>query len=112
MVAAVPTGRFDLIVSNPPYIARDDPSVEEGVRAHEPADALFVPDGDPLHFVRRLARDALDRLVPGGCLAVEVGMGAAPGALEVFEAEGYQDVRTTADLAGIDRVVHGCATTG
>jgi len=67
-------GRFDLIVSNPPYV---DPAVREAlapeVREHEPPEALFAPAGDPDHWARRLLREAPARLSAGGWLLVELG---------------------------------------
>lgn len=100
-------GPLDAVLSNPPYIAEDDPDVDPGVREHEPHEALFVPDGDPLHYVRRLVRDAKPLLRPGGLLAVEVGATSADAARALFREAGYRDVGAQRDLAGIDRVVHG-----
>lgn len=76
-------GRFDLILSNPPYV---DPDVRDAlapeVRDHEPAEALFAPPGDPDHWVRRLLAEGVPRLEPGGWLLVELGhdQGARAGA--------------------------------
>ncbi len=100
-------GRLDAVLSNPPYVRRDDPRVEEGVRRHEPAEAVFVPGDDALAVVRRLAAEARDALRRTGLLAVEVGEGLADEAGALFTALGYGDVRATRDLAGIDRVVSG-----
>lgn len=100
-------GRLAAVASNPPYVARGDPTLAEDVRRHEPSLALFPPDDDPLHFVARLAREAREALAPGGMLAVEVGFGQAEGARALLEAEGWQGVAARPDLAGIPRVVLG-----
>ncbi len=100
-------GGLDAVLSNPPYVLRDDPLVEPGVRDHEPPEALFVPGSDPLHYVRRLARDAAAALGPGGLLAVEVGAGSAEEARALFLGEGYGEVAAAKDLGGLDRIVHG-----
>jgi release factor glutamine methyltransferase len=99
---------FNAIVSNPPYIARDEadtlaPEVVDG----EPHLALFDLDADGLGFYRRLASDAPKRLAPGGLLAVEVGMGQSGAVARLFEGAGLLDVQTIPDLAGIGRVVRG-----
>jgi release factor glutamine methyltransferase len=100
-------GRLDAIVSNPPYVRRDDASVERGVRDHEPPEALFVSGEDALEVVRRLATRALDALRPGGLLAVEIGHDSADDARALFEGTGYVEVRSTPDLAGVDRIISG-----
>ena len=65
-------GGFDVIVSNPPYIATGDPEVELSVVEHEPHGALFAGD-DGLDAVRRIVSEVFDWLTPGGWLVVEVG---------------------------------------
>lgn len=100
-------GRLDAVLSNPPYILEDDPSVEQGVREHEPHDALFVQGPDPLVVASRLAAQALEMLAPGGLLAFEVGMGSAAAAQTGLVELGYVEVAVRPDLAGIDRVVSG-----
>ncbi len=102
-------GRLHVVVSNPPYVVRGDPGLAPDVAAHEPPEALYVPGGDPLAVLRRLAPEALEALRPGGLLAVEVGAGSARQAVALLEALGYQGVRVGVDLAGIERVVSGCA---
>lgn len=99
------SGHLDAVLSNPPYIVRGDPSLEAGVRTHEPDLALYVPAQDALDFVRRLAEAAAQVLKPGGLLAIEVGQGGAPGAQEILAAHGYTDLSVKPDLAGIDRIV-------
>jgi release factor glutamine methyltransferase len=73
---------------------------------HEPRLAL---DGGPdgLDVLRRLATDAIEVLVPGGALAVEIGAGQAARAMAILHSNGYAGVGTRRDLAGIERVVCG-----
>lgn len=96
---------FDLVLSNPPYVVRDDPALSPGVRAHEPAVALFVAGDDPLEVALRLAAEARLALKPGGWLLFEVGHTSATRALALLEANGWSAARTWRDLAGIERVV-------
>lgn len=100
-------GRLDVVVSNPPYVLESDETVEHGVRAHEPKEALFVPGSDPLAVARRVAGAAREALRPGGLLVFEVGMGSAPGGKALLADLGYEDLTVGKDLAGIDRVVAG-----
>lgn len=68
-----PATRLDFIVSNPPYIAeKEHTTMESRVADHEPAQALFVPDSDPLRFYRAIFRWAVDALKPSGRLFFEI----------------------------------------
>jgi release factor glutamine methyltransferase len=99
------TGAYDLIVSNPPYIAADEmPDLAPEVRDWEPHLALS-PGGDGLDAYRAIARGAGARLMPGGRLLVEIGptQGATVSAL--FVAAGLGEVRILPDMDGRDRVV-------
>lgn len=99
--------RFELIVSNPPYIPSDEiATLMPDVRDHEPHLAL---DGgaDGLDFCRRIVRDAPEWLTPGGALAIELGAGQAPAGMQLMSERGFVDVRAERDLARIERVVHG-----
>jgi len=93
--------RFDLLVSNPPYVGTDErSSLAPEVVEHEPAIALFAPEGDPDFWVRSL----LDRARGAGKLLVELGHRQAPGALALAR-ERDLTARTHRDLAGIERVL-------
>jgi release factor glutamine methyltransferase len=95
---------FDLVVSNPPYVAgadRDSLSVE--VRDHEPAAALFAGD-DGLAIYRRLIPAAFKVLAPGGLLALEFGYGQSEAITGLLAAAGFQRVEVFPDLQGIPRV--------
>ena len=96
--------RFDLIVSNPPYVAKGDPHLAD--LRHEPAEAL-VAGADGLDAIREIARQAGSHLAPGGWLLVEHGIGQDAAVSSLFQAGGLEEVRTWPDLAGIPRVTGG-----
>jgi len=97
----LPPGPYDLVVSNPPYVAAEDlPGLMPDVREYEPHLAL-VGDG----AVEAVARGALAVLRPGGSIVLEVGDGQAPHALELLSRLGYLEALCTRDLAGRERVV-------
>jgi len=107
LFAGLPAGRrFDLIVSNPPYIsAAEYAGLEPNVRDYEPRLALFA-GADGLDVYRRLVPEAAGRLRRGGTLALEVGMGQAAAVRELLAAAGsFAAARARADLGGIPRVV-------
>ncbi len=96
---------FDVVVSNPPYVATADiEGLDADVRAYEPRMAL---DGgaDGLAFYRRIADGVVARLAPGGHVLVEVGAGQAPAVEALFVGAGLADARTFDDYGGITRVV-------
>lgn len=100
--------RFDLVVSNPPYVPSGElPTLSAEVR-RDPALAL---DGgvDGLVAYRRIAADAARLLAPGGTLLCEVGAGQAAEVAALFAAAGLAAIACFADLAGIERVVVGTA---
>ncbi|WP_149586911.1 peptide chain release factor N(5)-glutamine methyltransferase [Tabrizicola flagellatus] len=99
------SGSFDLIVSNPPYIAADEmSSLDPEVRDWEPHQAL-TPGGDGLDAYRAIARGAAARLMPGGRLLVEIGPTQGQAVAALFAAAGLEDIRILPDLDGRDRVV-------
>jgi release factor glutamine methyltransferase len=100
-------GPFDVIASNPPYIAPSEiAKLEPEVRDHEPHVALGVHE-DALHYYRRLAVEAPALLSPGGLLTVEVGAGQARAVAELWRDAGLTRIEITPDYAGIPRVVSG-----
>jgi len=103
-------GAFDLVVSNPPYIAAAEIAGLAPEVRHDPSIAL-TPGGDGLDAYRAIARGARRYLAPGGRLMVEIGseQGAAVSAL--FEAAGLADPTVHADINGKDRVVSACRAT-
>ena len=108
LFAGLPRGaRYDVIVSNPPYIAGGViASLQPEVRDYEPVMAL---DGgeDGLHFYRRLAREAPGYLRPGGRLYLEIGYDQGRSVPALFRAAGFTGIEVRRDLAGKDRVVRG-----
>lgn len=96
---------FDLIVSNPPYIAAGEiPGLQPEVREWEPMMAL-TPGGDGLDAYRILARQAAAHLSPGGRLMVEIGHTQAEPVENLFQAAGWAGIRVSNDLAGKNRVI-------
>lgn len=107
MLGPVGGRRFDLIVSNPPYIPTADiDGLQPEVRDFEPRGAL---DGGPdgLDAYRMLVPVVPDCLNPGGWLLVEIGIGQAGSVMELFKANGFTELFTARDPAGIERVVGG-----
>ncbi len=103
---AVGGGTFDLIVSNPPYIADHDWAATDAELRFEPRVALAAgPDG--LDALRIIAAGAPAHLAPGGWLLVEHGAGQAPAVRELAARAGFECIATTADLAGLPRVTEG-----
>ncbi len=100
-----PKERFELIVSNPPYISQADlETLDTTVRDFEPRLALSGGTSG-LDFYPRLASGALSSLVPGGVLAVEVGAGQASDVENIFLAAGFTDPERLKDYGGHERVV-------
>lgn len=98
-------GQFDLIVSNPPYIALDEmEDLSAEVREHEPRLAL-TDEADGLGAYRRIAAGAPDFLMPRGRIIVEIGPTQAREVSALFDAAGLSDIRVVQDLDGRDRVV-------
>jgi release factor glutamine methyltransferase len=103
--AGLPDHGFDLVVSNPPYIASAEiETLDPEVRDHDPRLAL---DGgeDGLDAYRALAPEIRRILKPGGIFAVEIGWTQGEAVTALFEAEGFEDVKITLDLANRARVV-------
>lgn len=102
------TGTFDLIVSNPPYIASAEiETLTPEVREHEPRMAL---DGtaDGLFFYKRIVQESPSYLKEGGWLCMEIGYDQGAAVQQLMEARGFVTVSVIKDLAGLDRVVSGC----
>ncbi len=98
-------GRFDLIVSNPPYVPEKDmATLQEEVRRFEPRSAL-TDEGDGLTIIRRIVERAPDRLVPGGLLLMEIGFGQHRDVAGQFDEISWESVEFLPDLQGIPRVV-------
>ena len=103
----VPEGMlYDVIVSNPPYIAEKEKSqMEHNVLDWEPSIALFVPDEDPLLFYRRIAQLGGSMLKKGGSLYYEINQAYGQETMEMLASMGYQSIELRKDVWGNDRMV-------
>lgn len=100
-------GKYDIIVSNPPYIRTEEiAKLMPEVQNFEPFDALDGKE-DGLFFYRKIVEQAGDYLNPGGHLLFEIGHDQGAEVSELMEQAGFKDVRVIKDLAGNDRVVTG-----
>lgn len=100
-------GKFEIIVSNPPYIRSDViPTLMEEVRLHEPMAAL---DGmeDGLYFYREIIAQSKAHLCGGGQLFFEIGYDQKDAVVGLMEEAGFKNVTAVRDFAGLDRVVYG-----
>ena len=107
LFSKVPEEKFDIIVSNPPYIASAViPTLMEEVREHEPMSAL---DGmeDGLFFYRRIVAESRDYLAKEGMLFFEIGHDQGQAVSDMMKEAGFWDVTVVKDFAGLDRVVYG-----
>lgn len=104
-------GKFEIIVSNPPYIASAEvEKLMPEVRDHEPRMALDGTE-DGLYFYRRIIEEAGKHLVSSGMLFFEIGYDQGQAVSELMRTEGYCDVQVVQDYAGLDRVVFGTYVT-
>lgn len=105
-VATVFPERFDVIVSNPPYVPQSDAeAMHRNVRDYEPHRALFVPDDDPLRFYRAIARAAGQMLRRGGRLYFEIYAPYADAVCRLLTDEGYAQTEIREDLNGKQRMI-------
>lgn len=101
------TGKYDIIVSNPPYIRSDViPSLMEEVRLHEPILALDGTE-DGLFFYRKIVEESPAYLNGGGSLFFEIGYDQGDAVKNLMEENGFKNVKVVKDYAGLDRVVFG-----
>ncbi|WP_425387838.1 peptide chain release factor N(5)-glutamine methyltransferase [Arenimonas metalli] len=104
--AAVPREQFDLVLSNPPYLADDDPHLQQGDLRFEPRSAL-ASGADGLDAIRAISAGAPAHLAPGGWLLVEHGFEQGEAVRALFRAAGLEQVATERDLEHRDRVTLG-----
>ncbi|MFP6557820.1 peptide chain release factor N(5)-glutamine methyltransferase [Paraburkholderia sp. B3] len=101
-----PALRFEAIVSNPPYIASGDPHLDEGDLRFEPRGAL-TDEADGLTALRAIVAGASAYLAPRGVLWMEHGYDQAEAVRALLEGQGFSEVRSEKDLAGIERISGG-----
>lgn len=105
---AKPEGKWDVIVSNPPYICeKEKKDMAVNVLEHEPHTALFVPDADPLLFYRAITRLAVQTLNKGGRLYFEINPIYADDTCRMMQAEGMTAVELRSDMYGKQRMAKG-----
>ena len=109
--SALPGERFDLILSNPPYVASDDPHLASGDVRFEPRSAL-AGGRDGLDCIRAIVVQAKAHLRPGGWFLFEHGYDQAEASRSLLAAQGYALVQSWQDLAGIGRVSGGLLMDG
>ena len=99
--------KFDIIVSNPPYICNKEAvEMEKNVLDHEPHLALFVPDDDPLLFYRRIAELGKSLLNSNGKLYFEINRSYGKDVVSLLTSFGYENVNLYQDQFGNDRIVN------
>lgn len=101
---AVPGQRFDVIVTNPPYIAEHDPHL--AALTHEPLTALTA-GADGLDDIRTIIKNAPDAMARGGWLLIEHGFDQAPAVRALLQKAGFEQVSSRTDLAAIERCSGG-----
>ena len=98
------SGRFDVIVSNPPYVPSGDMKIlPESVKNYEPHLALNGGE-DGLDIYKKLIPQSFSKLKPGGMIFLEIG---PPTVYEIMRKFGFGDVKIHKDYAGIDRIIQG-----
>lgn len=105
MLQESPSGHFDLIVSNPPYVTlQEKDEMRPNVLRYEPHRALFVPDDDPLVFYRAIAEYGCRSLNPGGMLWFELNERYGSEVASLLEQSGYSEVAVHEDMFGKQRM--------
>lgn len=99
----IPRQSFDIIVSNPPYIAHDDPDLEDNVKQFEPLSALYAGN-DGLNDIREIIQNSHDYLCSGGWLLFEHGYSQAQAIQNLLENSGFTQITTLNDLNHLARV--------
>ncbi len=98
--------RYELIVSNPPYICEQEKKdMDKNVLDYEPHLALFVTDDDPLIFYRKIAEAGKQMLKPGGKLYFEINALLGEETSRMIERHGYSDIRIENDISGKPRFI-------
>lgn len=99
-------GKYDIIVSNPPYVRQsEEAAMGNNVIKHEPHLALFVPDEDALIFYEKIANFSQKHLVPGGSVYVEVNEALGEEVARLFKKQEFNNIILKKDMQGKDRMV-------
>lgn len=101
---ALNSEHYDIVVSNPPYIAKDDQDVCVNVKEYEPHKALFAED-DGYYFLKAWSKKAHTALKPGGYLCMEMGYNQADELKNYLESLDFKNIEVIKDLASFDRVI-------
>ena len=104
--AVADAARFNLLVSNPPYVDPHDPHLDQGDLRYEPRSALAAAEAG-LADLRSIIRNASQYLAPGGWLLLEHGYQQAEAVRALLQAAQFEQVSTRQDLAGRDRISGG-----
>lgn len=104
MFANLPSGKYNIIVSNPPYIPMTDKQHLAPEVLCEPHTALFAKENG-LYFYKVIAGQAATYLAEGGAIFLEYGLGQAAAIIEIFKVQGYSDFEIRKDYAGIERML-------
>ena len=100
-------GRFDMILSNPPYIpTKVINELQDEVRLYDPYIALDGKE-DGLHFYREIIHDSINYMKKDGYLMFEIGCEQGEAVTSLLENAGYKDICVKKDLAGLDRIAAG-----
>lgn len=102
---ALPNKKFDLIISNPPYVAKSDPHLQQGDVRFEPKIALEAEDG--LSAFRKIIVQVKDWLKPGGIIILEHGHDQSKNVQNLLHQSAYQNIMSYQDLTSTDRMVVG-----
>jgi release factor glutamine methyltransferase len=98
--------KFDIIVSNPPYVTLEDKlHMHQNVTGFEPHTALFVPEHDPLIFYRAIAGFAAEQLVDGGLLFFEINENYGKETVELLSHKNFVNIELRQDMSGRDRMI-------
>lgn len=97
--------KYDLIVSNPPYIPLSEKATIQKEVTFDPDLALYTKDKKGLEFYEKISKNAKNYLNKNGYLLFEMGLGQSEDIKQTLEQEGYKNIQIEKDLAGIDRVI-------
>ncbi|WP_295650384.1 peptide chain release factor N(5)-glutamine methyltransferase [uncultured Mucilaginibacter sp.] len=103
---AIRSTQYAILISNPPYVTEHEKlAMHQNVLNHEPHNALFVPDTDPLLFYRAIADFALQNLQPNGLLFFEINENLGKQTVELLHDKGFKDIELRQDIRGKDRMI-------